>query len=108
MKRFSVSLRILVVVLIVPAAVLVTLATGELHVVGWGFGLPLPWKIDWGSDCGSLFFNPGACPRPPIGSFVYNWFFFALDVLFYTGIGEGLFLAIRNLRQSSAIPSSKA
>jgi hypothetical protein len=86
MKPLSFWIRALALVLI---AVVITLATGELHIPGWGYGLPLPWKRDLSMDCGTR-----VCPLVHIGFFVYNWFFFLLDVLFYTGIGYGLFLAV--------------
>jgi len=99
MKRFSFWVRILALVLI---AVLVTVATGELHIVGWGYGLPLPWKRDSSMDCGMQ-----VCPLV-VSYFIYNWFFFLFDVLFYTAIGHGLFHAFRKLKQSPTIPASKA
>jgi hypothetical protein len=81
----------------------ITLATGELHTTGWGYGVPLPWKTDPAADCPSPF-SSGPCPLIVNGSFVYNWFFFVLDVLFYMAIGYGLLLAFRKFKQPS--PSS--
>ena len=89
------------------AAIVTTLATGELHTTGWGYGLPLPWKIDWAGDCGSPFDRP-ACPLIPNGFFLYNWFFFVLDVLFYMAVGYGLLRALRKFKHSPSISPPRA
>lgn len=85
-------LRKLVYFLAPPSGVLVTLATGFLANNYYSYGFPLPWKTLVAS---------GICPPEPWLQIAacylrlatsYNWAFFALDALFYTGIGYGLLL----------------
>ncbi len=75
MKPFPFLFRILA---LVPTAVLVTLATGEFHINNWGWGLPLPWKVDFGRDCPSPLIL-GPCPLVRTGIVDFIWFFFVLD-----------------------------
>lgn len=92
-------LRRLVYFLVLPIAVLVTLATGLLTSNYYSYGFPLPWKTLVAS---------GICPPEPWLQITacylrlatsYNWAYFALDALFYAGIGYGLLLPPANFRR---------
>ncbi len=84
------------IVALVAVAIGITLSTGELHMTGWGYGLPLPWKLDWAGDSASPF-HPPACPLVRNGIFFYIWYFFVLDVLFYIALGYGVILGFERM-----------
>ena len=91
-------LRKLVYFFVPPIGVLVTLATGFFANNYYSYGFPLPWKTLVAS---------GICPPEPwlqIPCYLriatsYNWAYFALDALFYTGIGYALGLPPANFRK---------
>ena len=92
-------LREIVYFLVPPTGVLITLATGFLAINYYSYGFPLPWK--------SLAAT-GICPPEPWLQIAachlriaisYDWTYFALDALFYTGIGYGLLLPPANFRR---------
>jgi hypothetical protein len=98
LNRLLFGLRILALVLI---AVVITLATGEVHTTDWGYGLPLPWKFDSLTDCASPFLG-GLCPLIRSGILVdvrlENWYLFALDVVFYATFGYAILLTYSKYR----------
>jgi hypothetical protein len=59
------------------------------------YGFPFPWKENVELVCSPL--HPQACSSP-IYLTEYNWFFFAVDVLFYMGAGFGSFLIYTKYR----------
>src|SRR5213594_443005 len=62
------------------------------------YGLPLPWKQDRELVCSPL--HPQAC-QSPIYLTQFDWLVFAVDVLFYTGIGYGLVRILTKNREKS-------
>ena len=101
-------LRKLAYCLIPPIALLITFVTGYWATNYYSYGFPLPWKT---------LVAAGICPPEPWLQIAacylrlatsYNWAYFALDALFYTGIGYGLLLPSANFRKllSSQIRNS--
>lgn len=74
--------------ILVGVAFGITLATGSIyHPAGHGYGIPLPWKI--------VVVNCPDCPvslNSPPPSFTYDWYAFAIDVMFYISAGYGVIL----------------
>ena len=66
------------------------------------YGLPLSWKENIELVCSPL--HPQAC-QSPIYLTVFDWVVFAIDVLFYIGIGYGLFLTHNRYRGNRASQS---
>ena len=60
------------------------------------YGLPLPWKERRELVCSSLY--PQAC-QSLIYLTEFNWFVFAVDVLFYVGIGYSAILIYTKCRR---------
>ena len=86
-------------------ALVITLATGEVHTTDWGYGLPLPWKFDSLTDCASPFLG-GLCPLIRSGILVNarleNWYFFGLDVIFYATVEYAMLLASSKYRANKS------
>ncbi len=83
--------------LVLAAAILATYFSGLLQIltvnspggsIGSFYGFPLTWKENIEFLCSPLY--PQAC-QSPIYVTQYDWAVFALDVLFYTAIGYGVF-----------------
>jgi hypothetical protein len=94
LKGSRVDLRTFLPLVLVGAVV--TLGTGSVlasatHTPGgvwWNdYGFPLPWKVDLFVRC------PPWCGQS--GGTSYNWFFFAIDAVFYGAIGYGLITAYK-------------
>ena len=66
------------------------------------YGLPLSWRENSELVCSPL--HPQAC-YSPIYLTMFDWVAFAIDVLFYIGIGYGLFLTYNRYRGKTASQS---
>lgn len=96
--------RLFIWPILVAAGIILTTASGSFLTEAFYspggeidsfYGLPLPWKENRELVCSPLY--PQAC-QSPIYLTQFDLFAFAIDVLFYTGIGYGLLLVYAKYR----------
>ena len=69
------------------------------------YGFPVPWK-----EYSVLYFapfHPQACPTP-VHSIGYDWFGFAVDVLFYMAVAYGLIVLGRKYLHGKTVWNPRA
>ena len=86
---------------LIPAGgILITLLTGFLANNYYSYGFPVPWKTLVAIGICPVGWLEIVCSLRLATS--YDWAYFALDAIFYAGIGYGLLLLSANVRKFSS------